>query len=305
MMTIIALSFLLITFLNFRAGRSKALKIRENTTIHSLPEYYGYYTAFWFLIPVTLIGISWLLFSESLITSFVLSNLQKEIINFNEIQTLNFINDFKNLSEGRNITGEISLLLKEAASLYSYFSTVSNTLLIFACLSMGLFGFYISINKVSSVFQARNAIEKYINYFFLASTCIAILATAGILFSVVFEAIRFFGVVDLDDFLFGLKWSPQMAIREDQLGSSGAFGAIPLFVGTILISIIALLVAVPIGLMNAIYLSEYSPSKVRAYAKPMLEILAGIPTVVYGFFAAITVAPFLRGFGEFVGLSIS
>ena len=305
MMSIIALSFLLITFLNFRAGRSKALKIRENTTIHSLPEYYGYYTAFWFLIPVTLIGISWLLFSESLITSFVLSNLQKEIVNFNEIQTLNFINDFKNLSEGRNITGEISLLLKEAASLYSYFSTVSNTLLIFACLSIGLFGFYISINKVSSVFQARNAIEKYINYFFLASTCIAILATAGILFSVVFEAIRFFGVVDLDDFLFGLKWSPQMAIREDQVGSSGAFGAIPLFLGTILISIIALLVAVPIGLMNAIYLSEYSPSNVRAYAKPMLEILAGIPTVVYGFFAAITVAPFLRGFGEFVGLSIS
>ena len=155
------------------------------------------------------------------------------------------------------------------------------------------------------MFQARNAIEKYINYFFLASTCIAILATAGILFSVVFEAIRFFGLVDLDDFLFGLKWSPQMAIREDQVGSSGAFGAIPLFVGTILISIIALLVAVPIGLMNAIYLSEYSPSNVRAYAKPMLEILAGIPTVVYGFFAAITVAPFLRGIGEFVGLSIS
>ena len=108
MMSIIALSFLLITFLNFRAGRSKALKIRENTTIHSLPEYYGYYTAFWFLIPVTLIGISWLLFSESLITSFVLSNLQKEIVNFNEIQTLNFINDFKNLSEGRNITGAVS-----------------------------------------------------------------------------------------------------------------------------------------------------------------------------------------------------
>ncbi|MET0094960.1 MAG: phosphate ABC transporter permease subunit PstC, partial [Sedimenticola sp.] len=106
-------------------------------------------------------------------------------------------------------------------------------------------------------------------------------------------------------FVFGLEWSPQMAIREDQVGSSGAFGAIPLFAGTLLISFIAMLVAVPIGLMSAIYLSEYAGKKLRSIAKPVLEILAGIPTVVYGFFAALTVAPFIRENGSLIGLDVS
>ncbi len=107
------------------------------------------------------------------------------------------------------------------------------------------------------------------------------------------------------EFLFGLEWSPQTAIREDQVGSSGAFGAVPLFAGTLLISGIAMLVAVPIGLMSAIYLSEYASQRVRVYAKPMLEVLAGIPTVVYGYFAALTVGPILRQVGEGIGLDVS
>jgi phosphate transport system permease protein len=116
---------------------------------------------------------------------------------------------------------------------------------------------------------------------------------------------RFFNAVPINEFLFGLEWSPQMAIRADQVGSSGAFGAIPLFAGTMLISFIAMLVAVPIGLMSAIYLSEYAGKKLRAMAKPILEILAGIPTVVYGFFAALTVAPFIRDSGSMLGLDVS
>jgi phosphate transport system permease protein len=115
--------------------------------------------------------------------------------------------------------------------------------------------------------------------------------------SVLYEAIRFFKVIPITEFLFGLKWSPQMAIRADQVGSSGAFGAIPVFAGTLLISAIAMLVAVPIGLMSAIYLSEYANRRFRAVAKPLMEILAGIPTVVYGFFAALTVAPLIRDRG--------
>ena len=120
-----------------------------------------------------------------------------------------------------------------------------------------------------------------------------------------FESIQFFRKVPFFDFVFGLEWSPQTAIREDQVGSSGSFGAVPLFVGTILISLVAMIIAVPIGLMSAIYLSEYASLNVRTIAKPALEILAGIPTVVYGFFAAITVAPVLRDFGESVGLDIA
>jgi phosphate transport system permease protein len=139
----------------------------------------------------------------------------------------------------------------------------------------------------------------------LACACVAIFTTLGILLSVLFESFRFFQAVPASEFMFGTEWSPQMAIRSDQVGSSGSFGAIPLFVGTLLISFIAMLVAVPAGLMSAIFLAEYAGPKVRGFAKPTLEILAGIPTVVYGFFAALTVAPFLRDAGEGVGLEVS
>jgi phosphate transport system permease protein len=134
---------------------------------------------------------------------------------------------------------------------------------------------------------------------------IAIVTTLGIVLSVLFESIRFFNMVNFTEFFFGTEWSPQTAIRSDQVGSSGAFGMIPLFAGTMLISLIAMTVAVPIGLMSAIYLSEYASSRMRAYAKPALEVLAGIPTVVYGFFAALTVAPFVRNVGESMGLNVS
>jgi phosphate transport system permease protein len=123
--------------------------------------------------------------------------------------------------------------------------------------------------------------------------------------SVLFEAILFFQAVPITDFLFGLEWSPQTAIRPGQVGASGTFGAVPLFTGTMLVSAIAMMVAVPIGLMSAIYLSEYASPPMRALSKPMLEVLAGIPTVVYGFFAALTVAPFFRGWGASLGLDIS
>ncbi|MBK1634058.1 phosphate ABC transporter permease subunit PstC, partial [Thiohalocapsa halophila] len=123
--------------------------------------------------------------------------------------------------------------------------------------------------------------------------------------SVLFESIRFFQKVSWQEFLFGLHWSPQIALRADQVAASGAFGAVPLFAGTMLISVIAMALAVPIGLMSAIYLSEYAPRVVRAWAKPTLEVLAGIPTVVYGFFAALTVAPAIRDLGTSVGLDVS
>jgi phosphate transport system permease protein len=139
---------------------------------------------------------------------------------------------------------------------------------------------------------------------FLAAA-IAVLTTLGIVLSVLFEATRFFAKVPLTDFLFGLQWSPQMAIREDQVGSSGSFGAVPLFAGTLMISGIAMLVAVPIGLLVAIYTAEYLSPRGRMLVKPVLELLAGIPTVVYGFFAALTVAPLLRDFGIDMGLEIS
>ena len=155
----------------------------------------------------------------------------------------------------------------------------------------------------------RNRIEKTIKTFLIACSCLAVFVTVGIVLSVLFESIRFFNVIPITDFLFGLEWSPQTAIRSDQVGSSGAFGAVPLFTGTFLITAIAVIIAVPLGLMSAIYLSEYAGNRVRTIGKPLLEILAGIPTVVYGFFAALTVAPLIREYmqpiGGVLGMDIS
>jgi phosphate transport system permease protein len=139
----------------------------------------------------------------------------------------------------------------------------------------------------------------------MACSAMAIFVTIGIIFSLILETIRFLKEVSLLDFLFGTKWSPQMAMREDQVASAGAFGALPLITGTLLISSIALAVAAPFGVYSAIYLVEYAPPKWRSFTKPALEILAGIPTVVYGFFAAIVIAPSLRTVGGAIGLDIA
>jgi phosphate transport system permease protein len=166
-------------------------------------------------------------------------------------------------------------------------------------------GLLVVRRKITPKLRARNQVERIVAFALIACSTIAIFSTIGIVLSVLYEAIRFFKVIPVSEFLFGLKWSPQMAIRIDQVGSSGAFGAIPVFAGTLLISAIAMLVAAPIGLMSAIYLSEYANRKFRAAAKPLMEILAGIPTVVYGFFAALVVAPLIRGWGTAIGLDVA
>lgn len=147
--------------------------------------------------------------------------------------------------------------------------------------------------------------EKVTKLALVASSAVAVLVTVGIVFSLLIESIRFFAEVNVFDFLFGLNWNPQTAMRSDQVAAVGAFGAVPLLAGTLLISFIALMVATPLGVFSAVYLAEYAGEKRRAVIKPVLEVLAGIPTVVYGFFAAIVIAPALRGFGAHIGLDIA
>lgn len=156
--------------------------------------------------------------------------------------------------------------------------------------------------------QSRRSVriaEGAITVALFACSTVAILTTFGILASLVFEAARFFAQIPVTDFLFGLEWSPQTAIRDDQIGASGAFGILPLLTGTLLISLIAMVIATPLGLLAAIYLSEYATRRQRAIFKPALELLAGIPTVVYGFFAALVVAPIIRATGSGMGFQIS
>jgi phosphate transport system permease protein len=152
---------------------------------------------------------------------------------------------------------------------------------------------------------ARRPGETVVMALMWLAAAVAVVITGAIIYSVVSESLRFFAHVPFFDFLFGVNWSPQTAMRADQAGASGSFGAIPLLAGTLMITVIALLVAVPVGLMSAVYLAEYASARFRKFAKPVLELLAGIPTVVYGYFAVITVAPFMNKIGEFLGISIA
>jgi phosphate transport system permease protein len=215
------------------------------------------------------------------------------------------VNDVRNLVHGNIVSGEVSPAMQQAADHYRDLLTLSNLALTVVVLALAIGGSAFALKLIRKQQRARNQVEKTLMFFLASSSTIAIFTTVGIVLSVLFESIRFFQQIPLSDFLFGLEWSPQTAIRADQVGSTGAFGAIPLFAGTFMITFIAMLVAVPIGLMSAIYLSEYAGPRLRAIAKPLLEILAGIPTVVYGFFAALTVAPFVRENGALIGVDVS
>lgn len=195
----------------------------------------------------------------------------------------------------------ITLLMVLAIGLVFELSFAAILLMLIAlgvCLRVGLGRF------VSADFAAQAHTETAVRLFLLVCSAIAVLTTFGIILSLVFESLLFFRDVPILDFLTGLQWSPQTAIRADQSGQSGVFGAVPVFAGTFLIMAVAITVAAPSGLMIAIYLSEYASARTRAIAKPAIEILAGIPTVVYGFFALITVGPAIRGFAEGLGFSV-
>ena len=195
--------------------------------------------------------------------------------------------------------------MQAAADYYGTLLTFSRIALLVAGIALAAFCLSAALRHVQRDFRARNTVERWVTVVLWLAAGISIATTAGIIFSVLFESIRFFQKVPLTEFLFGLQWSPQTALRADQVGSTGAFGAVPLFVGTLLITLIAMLVAGPIGMFSAIYLSQYASPTFRAWAKPILEVLAGIPTVVYGFFAALTVAPLIRSAGQSIGLDVS
>ncbi|MGD8333740.1 MAG: phosphate ABC transporter permease subunit PstC, partial [Desulfobacterales bacterium] len=273
--------------------------------LHSRPTYYGALTALWCGIPALLLFGFWLAFESNIITTLVVADLPEKIRSLPEARLNLVVNDIKNLVSGNIVSGEIDPVMQAAADHYRNLQNISKAALAVVAICFAILGIIIVRAKISKSLRARNAVEQVIKYILITCSTIAIFTTIGIVLSVLYESILFFRIIPITDFLFGVEWSPQMAIRADQVGSSGAFGAIPVFAGTMLISGIAMCVAVPIGLMSAIYLSEYANRKFRAAAKPLLEILAGVPTVVYGFFAALTVAPFIRDNAAHLGFSVS
>ena len=293
----------------FYLGRGRSLAIAGPLggirKLHSLPSYYGMHVALWCALPSLAILGLWMIFDDPIINSLVIGSVAADIIPIDTASYNLLLNKVSNLADGiLPRTGRSDSLLDAADHMQSLqlISQWALTALSFVLSTMGLFWGW---SKISAEFRARPVVERIIQNLLLASACVAIFTTLGIVLSVLFESIQFFRSVPIYDFVFGLDWSPQTAIREDQVGSSGSFGAVPLFVGTLLVSAVAMVIAVPVGLMSAIYLAEYASKNVRNFAKPALEVLAGIPTVVYGFFAALTVAPLLRDLGNSFGVSVS
>ena len=298
---------LTLSSLAYHFGRKRAFAVSagHTRTLHSLPAYYGLYAALWAVIPALLVLGLWLACEDTVITRLVVGSLPPEIASLAPSRLNLVLNDIRNLVVGNIVSSEPDAAIIAAADRYRELRGVSTVALFAVTLGLATIGGWLAYGRIRPEHRSRNAVERIVMGILIACSTIAILTTVGIVLSVLFESIRFFQAVPVTEFLFGLDWSPQIAIRADQAGSSGAFGAVPLFAGTMLITLIAMSVAVPIGLMSAIYLAEYASSRVRATAKPLLEVLAGIPTVVYGFFAALTVAPFIRNSGGLFGLDIA
>ena len=305
----IILTLAVVAVAAFVAGRQRALAsaggARQMRDLHSLPNYYGYQTAIAAVLPALALLIVWLSFADQFIVAQVVSELPASYSDLGTAQLNLVINDIRNLAVGNIAAGAPEAAIDTAVDRYLGLRNTSMWLLSLVSFAVAMAGMICAYLQINPNQRARNRVEQVVKIGLVIASSIAVLTTVGILMSVLLEAIRFFQEVSVTDFLFGLTWSPQTAIRADQVGSSGSFGAVPLFVGTMLISLIAMCVAVPIGLLVAIYLSEYASSSLRKTAKPLLEVLAGIPTVVYGYFAAITVAPLIRNFGLMLGLDVA
>jgi len=296
---------LLLTAVAYALGRQRSVQLaRPNggiKTLHSLPNYYGLMAAFWTGIPGLLVLIVWSALENTVINAAILATLADNYANVSESELSLTFSRIRNIQLG-TIDGTQFPELVLAGERLNALNASSQFGKVLLSLVIAVLGGAYAWLRTSPKLRARPQFEVVLKGFFMLCSTLAIFITIGIILSVLFESIRFFQSVPVFDFVFGTKWSPQIAIRADQVGSSGAFGAIPLFVGTLLIAAIALLVAVPLGLMSAIYLSEYASSRVRSIVKPLLEVLAGIPTVVYGFFAALTMAPLVRDFFQGIGM---
>ena len=273
--------------------------------LHSRPTYHGQFVAMAVALPALGVVLLWVMFRGVALDSLVLAQLPPEVTSLPAERIALFMRDAQSIAAGDIPSRPPGDSVLAAADHYASLGRAGGFGVSAVALALAIGGFVWARGRIRPEFRARPQVERVVRGSLFVSSLLAILVTVGIVLSLIFEAWRFFQLVSPAEFLFGLEWSPQTALRADQVGSSGAFGAVPIFAGTLLITFIAMAVAVPVGLLAAIYLAEYSVPRVRAVVKPLLEILAGIPTVVYGFFAALTVAPLLRGMGESIGLSVA
>ena len=281
---------------------TRARRLRGAGRLHSLPAYHGAHAFLWAAVPALLLLAAWAPIQMGLVNDAVLASPQGQSLPAFDMQRETILAEAHDIASGRIEQGfnpesvTIAPVIRTANARYGAIGGAVAIAVAFAAAALAL-------RRGTPQFRARTGVERWLKALLIAASLIAILTTLGILLSLLFESLRFFRLYPATDFLFGTEWSPQTAIRADQAGSSGAFGSIPLMWGTFFIgAIIAMVVAVPLGLMSAIYLTQYAAPRTRRWLKPILEILAGVRTVVYGYFAALTVAPIVRDFGLALGI---
>ncbi|WP_265564553.1 phosphate ABC transporter permease subunit PstC [Sphingomicrobium arenosum] len=287
-------------------ARSRVTALRRGgERLHSLPGYHGIYVFLWSAVPALFLLAIWSVVQGGLVEQAVLASPAGQALPDFDLQRNAILSEARAIASGAQTSGfypqseALAPLFAEANSRYGWMGAG----LAFTAFLVGAF---FAMRRIGVSFRARTGVERWMMWVLVGASMIAIFTTLGIVLSLVFETFLFFQKVNPLEFLFGTQWSPQTAIRADQAGSSGAFGSVPLFWGTIFIgAIIAMIVAIPLGLMSAIFLTQYAHARVRAWLKPILEILAGVPTVVYGYFAALTVAPAIRSLGVTLGLPAS
>ncbi len=305
--SVILAALLMMSAFAYYVGHRRAYEIAGGSPrhLHSLPAYHGLYVAVWCGLPSILIVLLWSSLAPWITDQVLIANLPADAASLDVGKRALLLSDLKRYAAGEIVGREITPGLQAAAESYARARAVSGFAMASVAGLAAIGGLALSRRLVGLGLRARNKVESVLKVVMMAASTIAILTTIGIFMSLIFETVRFFDKVPFFDFLLGLKWSPQTALRADQVAATGAFGAIPLFVGTFLITFLAMCVAVPVGLFSAIYMSEYASSHVRSVVKPVLEILAGVPTVVFGFFAALTVAPLFRTMGESMGLDVA
>ena len=303
---IIIAIFLALSAWAFHFGTRRALSVAGDggaQVLHSRPGYYGTYLALWCGLPAVLVLVVWSLLEPVMIQQAVVSALPDDAQALEGDAFNLLMTTIEILAAGGPQPSNIQPYMEEAAARINELQAIGRWAMFGVMLAAAVAGIAYAHRTIAPHLRARNRVETVIRYVLIACSCVAIMTTIGIVLSVLFESLNFFSMIAPQDFFFSTVWDPGFP-REDADNTLNDFGLLPLLWGTVYISFIAMLVAAPVGLMSAVYLSEYADGKTRAVAKPLLEILAGIPTVVYGFFALVTVGPALNQFGEWIGLDI-
>ncbi|MDF1855281.1 phosphate ABC transporter permease subunit PstC [Pseudooceanicola sp.] len=287
-------------------NRVAAKSIRDRgDRLHSMTSYHGLFSALLILVPVLTFILFWLMLQGPVIDRLVMAGLPDGALGERGAGATQLVlAEIKSLSRGQ-VFGSPEEWKVAAASHLSQLHQRADWLLIVAVAALSLLLMGLARARVSADFRARQGVEGIVSGLMVFCSVVAIFTTIGIIVSLSYETLRFLKHVPLSEFLFGMNWEPQIPLREDQIAAAGAFGWLPVFLGTMVITVVALVVAVPVGLFSAIYLNEFAPRRLRAVVKPVLEILAGVPTVVYGFFAILVVAPAIRSLGQSFGLDVA